>query len=156
MLNNPFTAPLALLWVVLVLVCAPMALAKDGPKHLKSLPRSMRDHIHPTVLVFHAPWCGTCKKMAPLEKKLAKRTHPVVKWRWFNTEDSLSDKMMNRFNVHVTPTYLLFDAEGKGVYRMETMIRPAVLRQEVFQLQAKALQSSSPPLSPKAGGSRKP
>jgi thiol:disulfide interchange protein len=148
---------MALLWALITLVVGGFVWAQDTPqKDLKALPRAMRDHIHPTVLVFHAPWCGTCKKMAPLERKLEKQTHPTVQWRWFNTEDPASDKIMKRFNIHVTPTYLLFNAEGKGVYRMEAVIRPAVLRQEVLQLQAKSMPSSRSPLYSKTGGPRKP
>jgi len=137
-------SPLLLLGVFFVLASNPLAIAKDGPNHLKSLPKSMRDHSHPTVMVFHSPHCGTCKKMKSIENKLEKRTSPAVQWRRFNTADPLSDKMMKRFDVHVTPTYLLFDANGKGVYRMETMIRPAVLRDEILKLHASVASTNIP------------
>ncbi|MBM3245097.1 MAG: thioredoxin [Candidatus Omnitrophica bacterium] len=66
-----------------------------------------------TVMVdFWAPWCGPCKKVAPVIDELAKEFSDKIKIGKINIDDD--SKVASQFGVMSIPT-LIFFKHGKAV-----------------------------------------
>jgi thioredoxin-like negative regulator of GroEL len=86
------------------------------------------------VLVdFFSPMCGACMMMEPHLKKLESKTMGKVVVKRVDITQARNEKYAKNFKVLSTPVFMLFDASGKPVYRMEGTIAPSVLEKQVLR-----------------------
>ena len=65
----------------------------------------------PVVVDFYAPWCGYCKRLAPLLTVLEKTYDGKVKFVKVNVDDE--KELEERFQIMTLPT-LMFFKDGKA------------------------------------------
>jgi len=68
------------------------------------------------VLDFYADWCGPCKKLSPLLKKLSEIYNRVLFYK-VNVENSELEKLVKKYGVISLPT-LIFFKKGEEVHRI--------------------------------------
>lgn len=64
----------------------------------------------PAVVMFYAPWCGTCAMMRPIVENLEKRCQKKYpgKLRFFEVDTTASELLMAQYQIDLLPTFLLF------------------------------------------------
>merc|ERR550537_857944 len=93
---------------------------KDGDVTIvvgKSFTDIVLDETKDVLLEVYAPWCGHCKQLEPIYKKLAKRfkkVDSVVIAKMDGTENEHPD-----INVEGFPTIMFFPAGGKEPIAMD-------------------------------------
>lgn len=76
------------------------------------------DHINadlPLLVDYWAPWCGPCRRVAPILEALAEEMEGKVRIGKLNVDDNPS--LAARFQVQSIPTFILF-AGGEAKDRM--------------------------------------
>jgi len=74
--------------------------------------KEVLDSNVPVMVDFWAPWCGPCKKVAPVIDELAKEFSDKIKIGKINIDDD--SKVASQFGVMSIPT-LIFFKHGKAV-----------------------------------------
>jgi thiol-disulfide isomerase/thioredoxin len=86
------------------------------------------------LLDFYSAFCGTCQMMEPHIKALQAKVNRDVMVERVDLGAGSGNKYMDLYAVQGTPTYVLFDPQGKPLYRMGDMITPVVLERQVLRL----------------------
>jgi len=69
----------------------------------------------PVFLEFFTPWCGACRQIDPLLKRLAKEYSDRVKFFKINAVEEA--QITKKYEVIYSPTFLIF-RNGQGVERL--------------------------------------
>ena len=86
----------------------------------------------PTVIDFHATWCGPCKELAPIMEQAEKKYDGKIN---FNKVDvDLQPEMAQKYNVQSIPTLVFLDANGEIIEQSVGFIDSQVLDSKIQQL----------------------
>jgi thiol:disulfide interchange protein len=86
------------------------------------------------LLDFYSAYCGTCRMMEPYLKSLEARTKSNIQFERIDLTNSDNDRYMNLYTIEGTPTYILYNQQGKPLYRMQEFITPVVLEKQIMRL----------------------
>ena len=73
----------------------------------------------PVVADFWAPWCGYCRRLAPVIERLEKEYGDRVKFVKIDTDDNAS--LADEYSVDTIPTLIVF----RGGEALGTIVNPA-------------------------------
>lgn len=104
----------------------------DEPIHVsdQEFEETVMESDLPVVVDFWAPWCGPCKMVEPILKKLAGEYAGKVKIAKVNTDEH--NQWAGKFGVQGIPT-MLFIADGKVVHQQVGALPEPMLRNVLDQ-----------------------
>jgi thiol-disulfide isomerase/thioredoxin len=119
-----------LLGVVIALSATVRALAS-----VPNLPAELREKAtgKMVLLDFYSPYCGTCRMMEPHLGVLQGKTKDRIVIKHVNVGVEPGSQYLVPFEITGTPTYVLYNPDGKAVYRMTDLISPTILQQQVLR-----------------------
>ncbi|MDX2084092.1 MAG: thioredoxin family protein [Candidatus Melainabacteria bacterium] len=106
-----------------------------------ALPSQFQQPCQLVLLEFYASWCRTCQYVDPYVKALKREIAPTATVLQLDVDEPVIRSLMPTFRVTGTPMFILFNTQGKAIYKMERQISPSVLRQNVLA-QVKANQKA--------------
>jgi thiol-disulfide isomerase/thioredoxin len=113
----------SVLSATLALLLSPaIALAQPLPKEFA------KSQAQVTMVEFSAPWCLSCKKLKPDLEVLQKELGSKLVVHHLNIEKPETEKYINLYKIESAPTFILYNAQGKEVQRIERDITPVELR----------------------------
>jgi thioredoxin 2 len=84
----------------------PLFTGRPVPASAKSFATHIERNDIPVLVDFWAQWCGPCKAMAPVYKRVAFEFEPRVQFLKVDTE--LEPELAARYNIRSIPTLMLF------------------------------------------------
>jgi thiol:disulfide interchange protein len=96
------------------------------------------------LLDFYSAFCGTCRMMEPYVRALETKTAHDVRFERIDLSDAGNEKYLDLYKIQGTPTYVLFDAQGAPIYRMQELITPLLLEKQVLRLTGQLKQTPIP------------
>lgn len=133
MFNRLFSG-LCLFGFSLFLLCAAVRAA------VPDLPAEWRadDGVSPAggkmvLLDFYSDFCGTCLMMEPHLAALRKQVGDRVAFRRIKLDSPVVESAVDQYHITGTPTYVLYNADGKAIYRMKDRISAVVLERQVLR-----------------------
>ncbi|MEB3287193.1 MAG: thioredoxin family protein [Vampirovibrionales bacterium] len=95
------------------------------------------------MLDFFSQYCGVCQQAEPYLKEIQKQLQADV--RFVRVDADKKEALARQFHVEGTPTYILFDAQGKALYRMHRYISMEVLYTQLERFTGKIQPKVLPP-----------
>jgi thioredoxin 1 len=104
----------------------------DSPVHVTdaAFEKTVLQSKLPVVVDFWAPWCGPCKMVDPVLKKIAKEYSGKLLVAKVNTDEN--PQWATKYGVQGIPTMLLV-ADGKIVHRQVGALPEPILRDVISQ-----------------------
>ncbi len=96
------------------------------------------------LIDFYSQFCGTCLMMEPHLADLKAKTGDKVLYQRVDISISGNEKYVDAFDIQGTPTYVLFNADGKAIYRMGELVSPAILEKQVLRAAGNLKQVAFP------------
>lgn len=84
----------------------------------------------PTLVDFHAIWCGPCKMQEPILKEIHKKMGDKI--TFLKVDIDKNPKAAQAYQIRGVPTLLLFK-NGKIVWRQSGVVSAAMLQQVLSQ-----------------------
>ena len=84
----------------------------------------------PVIVDFWAPWCGPCKMVEPMLKKISQEIGDKLVVAKVNTDEN--QEWASRYGVQGIPT-MLFVYDGKIIHRHVGSVPEAMLRETLAQ-----------------------
>lgn len=134
-LNIHFVSHLPWMRTALAAACLALTLVSGAFAATPDLPAEFRQDAggQMVLLDFHSEFCSACRMMEPHVQRLRNTTSGKIHYRQLDLNDSANHKYMEQFGITGTPTYVLFAADGKPLYRMEALISPSLLETQVLR-----------------------
>lgn len=88
----------------------------------------------PVLADFYAPWCGPCKKLAPVLDELAKEFSGRVRFVSINVDDE--PVLAKKFKVEGIPTLIFFTPDGKTADTLFGLAPKGLLKEKIEALAA--------------------
>lgn len=82
----------------------------------------------PTLVDFHATWCGPCKTMAPILDEVKNNLHNNV--RILKVDVDKNQSVAQKFQVRGVPTFILFK-NGKMLWKESGVINARELESKI-------------------------
>lgn len=82
----------------------------------KNFDEDVRKSSIPVLLDVHAPWCGTCRDMAPAFEEAVSRLGSAIRPATLDLDEY--EPLARSLDIDTLPTFILF-AAGKQVARIE-------------------------------------
>lgn len=86
---------------------------------------SNKAHPNYLLLDFFSATCGVCQQTEPIFKEMQKHLKSNIQFTRIDADKQ--PKQMEKFHVEGTPGYILFDANGKPVYKMQRYVSLEIL-----------------------------
>lgn len=118
----------------------------NGWSETPALPKSLHSN-NPGKLVlldFYSDYCGTCRMMAPKLKEMQRKLGEQIEFRHINVAEAADNHFWDEFKLHGTPTYVLYDQQGQPIYKMEDLITPLILGNQLSRMTGNLKQVSFP------------
>lgn len=107
-----------------------LAIAKTPP-----LPESLKQNTDGKMVLvdFYSEYCGTCQMMFPKLKSLQRKVQDKIAFKHIDVGGDGNRSYWQDFSLHGTPTYVLYDASGTPVYKMQESIAPLILEKQLLR-----------------------
>ncbi|MEW6189125.1 MAG: thioredoxin domain-containing protein [Actinomycetota bacterium] len=86
----------------------------------------------PILVEFYAPWCASCREMAPTIKELKEKYHREVTFFTLNVDDEKTVDLAEQFAVRFIPHIVILDEEGYIVFEETGYTERKVIEQALF------------------------
>lgn len=86
------------------------------------------------LLDFYSPYCGACRLMESSLSSLKSKTADKITFKRIDVSNTENNGYINQYGIQGTPTYVLYGADGKAVYRMANLIAPSIFEKQVLRL----------------------
>jgi thiol-disulfide isomerase/thioredoxin len=124
-----------LLFALVLLVAALFGTTAVWAKGIPDLPPELHQNTGDKMILvdFYTEFCGTCQMMTPHLQALEKKTRDRIAFKHVDIGTKSGSKYLDLYHIGGTPTYILFNPDGKAVYRMQNLISPTVLEKQVLR-----------------------
>ncbi|MBY0405045.1 MAG: thioredoxin family protein [Cyanobacteria bacterium] len=101
-----------------------------SPSIAPDLPEELRGKQY-VLLDFYAEWCSVCKQMEPVITDLKSKPCSGVQVVEIDVDKAINGRFNSRYQVEGVPTYILFNPQGKAIYKMDRLVSPDLLREKI-------------------------
>jgi thioredoxin 1 len=117
--------------LLIPLLCSPAAFSAATIPPLPDAYKVNNTQAKVTLLEFSAPWCVTCQMLKPSVKKLTQESGKALNLVELNIDDDKNKSIIKRYGIIATPTFVLFNAKGQGLQRLESEVSASELKSSV-------------------------
>jgi len=97
----------------------------------EKLKNKTRMREKPIVFKFWASWCGPCRMLSPIFKKISEEEKNIERFtfREINSDEDENEELVMNFNVRNLPTIIIYDRTNNKIIDR----RSALMKQEDLQ-----------------------